>query len=468
MSTQVVPLIKGDRVSTATDFRDALPVNMYAVPRNILGADGYMLCWPGLKSFATGFGADRGAVYNERFTSHYRVSGEKFVHVNSGGVVTELGDVPGNKQISMPYSFNTQGVISDGRFWLYAPSSGFNEVTSPSLGSPIDGVWVDGYYFLTDGEFIFHTDINDETSIDPLKFATAEFMPDPSLGLGKTPDNKVIVFGRYSIEYFVNVATANFAFQRIETRAQKIGIVGTHAKCELGGQWYITGGRKEESLGIHVIGVGSSMKVSTREVDKILDLYNETDLANMRMECRSEDGITFVLVHLPNETLCFNVDIAQQFGKERSWSILKTGFGDANYRAINGVFEPGIGQWVFGDKYTADIALLDDTIFSQYGEVQEWYLYTPFLQMETGSIDEIDIETIPGFTSADDATVAISITSDGINYSQEWWEMYGQPQAYNKRFIIRRLGYVSDWVGFRFRGLTQSRMAFAALKITYG
>ena len=45
-------------------------------------------------------------------------------------------------------------------------------------------------------------------------FATAEFMPDDSLGVAKTQDNKVAVFGRYTIEYFQNVATENFAFQR--------------------------------------------------------------------------------------------------------------------------------------------------------------------------------------------------------------------------------------------------------------
>ena len=81
--------------------------------------------------------------------------------------------------------------------FLYSVGGGFVEVTDINLGDPIDGVWINGYYFLTDGENIYHTDINDESAIDPLKFATAEFMPDTSVGLGKTQDNKVIVFGRY-------------------------------------------------------------------------------------------------------------------------------------------------------------------------------------------------------------------------------------------------------------------------------
>ena len=100
--------------------------------------------------------------------------------------------------------------------FLYDPVGGFREVVDADLGSPIDGVWIDGYYFLTDGQYIYHTDLTDEAAIDPLKFATAEFMPDLSLGVAKTQDNKVIVFGRYTIEYFTNAATPNFAFSRIK------------------------------------------------------------------------------------------------------------------------------------------------------------------------------------------------------------------------------------------------------------
>jgi len=235
MSEIALPLIKGDKVDTNVDYRDALPVNMYAVQREILGAKGYMLCFPGLTQVATAIGVDRGAVFNDRFTKHYRVSGGQLVDVDAAGVVTSLGAISGSAQCAMPFSFNTQCVITDGNMYLYDATSGFRQVTDPELGSPLDATWVNGYYFLTDGEYIYHTDISNEESIDPLKFATAEFMPDKSLAVGKTTDNKVIVFGRHSIEYFVDSANANFAFSRIETRAQKIGVVATHAKCEAGG-----------------------------------------------------------------------------------------------------------------------------------------------------------------------------------------------------------------------------------------
>jgi hypothetical protein len=351
MPTEPVTLIKGDKIGIETDYRDALPVNAYAVNRPILGASGYMMLYPGLVSFGTGSGKDRGAIFNDRQNNHFRVSGNKLISVASDGTVTVLGTVTGTEQVAMPYSFNTQCVISNNRMFLYDTTNGFRQVLDEDLGNPIDCVWIDGYYFLTDGEYIYHTKAASESEIDPLSYATAEFMPDPSLGLAKTKDDKVIVFGRYTTEYFVNTATANFAFQRLETRAQKIGIVATHAKCESNGNFYITGGYKNGSVSIYLLGIGSATKVSTREIDKVIAQYTEPELVDMRMEARTEGDITFILVHLPNETLCFNETIASSLGKEVAWSILKSDIkGSDVYRAINGINDSRISKWIYGDK----------------------------------------------------------------------------------------------------------------------
>lgn len=465
-----VTLIKGEKVSDLTDYRDSLPVNMYAVKKDILGAQGYMSQYPGLSLFAIGSGVDRGGNYNERLDNHFRVSGDKLISITSGGTAVELGTISGATQARLKdfYSFNTQGIIADGKMFLYDPTNGFQPVTDSDLGNPIDGIWINGYYFLTDGEYIYHTDISDETAIDPLKFATAEFMPDPSLGLSKTQDNKAMVWGRYSLEYFIDAANDNFAFSRVETRAQKIGIVATHAKTECNGVFYITGGRRDESLGVHMITIGGAQKVSTREIDRILEQYSEPELSDVRMETRSEKDTSFVIIHLPGECLCFNESIAKTFGYEVAWTILKTDVqGDQPYRGINGVFDARIGKWIYGDKRNGNIGLLDETITTHYGDKIEWLLYSPFIGIETFSIDELEIETIPGHTSVDDATIAVSASYDGLTYGQESWLEYGPPQNYNQRFIARMLGYVPNWVGFKFRGVSQSKMAFALMKIEY-
>ena len=462
-----VTLVKGDSHGSEVDYRDNLPVNMYAVNREFLGAQGYMIEYPGLTSFGTGSGLDRGGLYNERLNDHYRVSGTKLISVSSTGVVVELGDISGTKQAAMPYSFTTQAIIVDGKMWLYESVGGLVEVVDGDLGDPIDGVWVDGYYFLTDGEYIYHTDIAGETAIDPLKFATAEFMPDESLGLLKTSDNKVAVFGRYTIEYFADVAQANFAFTRIESRAQKIGIVATHAKCELDGNFYITGGPKEGGIGVYKIQAGSSQKLSTREVDKVIAEYTETELADMRMETRSEDDITLILIHLPDDVLCFNDTVAKTFGLSFAWSILKSDVsGDVVYRGINGLFDPRSAKWICGDKQDTHLGEIDESVVTHYGVQVEWILYTPFIYLETASIDEIEIFTIPGFSNSVE-TVAISLTYNGVTFGTEYWLDYSEIGSYNTSFIVRRLGYVSDWVGFKFRGASTAKMAFGLMKVTY-
>lgn len=465
-----VTLIKGDKVSSKTDYRDNLPVNMFAIERPVLSAQGYMLQCPGLSQMGTGFGQDRGGIFNERFNAHYRVSGEKFVSVAVDGTVTELGDIPGSSQVRLDdfYSFNTQAIVADGRMFLYDPIDGFREVVDPDLGSPLDGVEIDQYYFLTDGEYLYHTDLNDESAIDPLKFATAEFMPDKSLGVGKTPDNKAIVFGRYSTEYFSDEANANFAFTRIETRAQKIGIVATHAKCQVGDSWYILGGGKYDSISAYRLASGTSKNISTREIDKILKEYSEPELVDVRLESRMEDNTTFIFFHLPRETLCYNATIAGKFGDELAWTLLKTATTkNWPYRGINGVFDPRMGKWIYGDRRGSAIARLDESITTHYGYEVEWLLYSPFIKLDGYSIDEIEIETIPGHNVEDDARVAVSLTSDGVTYGSEYWMDYGDPNDYGKRFILRRLGCVRGFVGFKFRGISSSRMAFALMTVEY-
>jgi hypothetical protein len=468
MPEAILNFIKGDKVGAEADYRDALPQNMYTVAHPILGVDGYMLQMPGIVSIADGVGIDRGGCWNDKQDAHYRVSGDKFIKVD-GSTITQLGTVTGTDQATLANSFNTQGIVAGGKFYLYDPVNGFVPNTDPDMGSPIDVVWVDNYYFFTDGVFIYHTDITNESSIDPLKYATAEFIPDYTYGVSKTEDNKVMVYGRYSIEYFINGATENFAFQRVPSRAMKIGIVGTHCKTDVAGRTYILGGRKEDSISLHRIGTGSADKLGTREVDKIIAKYSEAELSDSSIESFEHDGYTFVIVNLPNDTLLFNQNAANSFGPANAWTILQSDVnGDGTWRARNGVFDANLNRWVFGDKRDGRLGGIDSALSTQYGDIVEWLLYTPAVSIEGASIDEVDIQTVPGFTAFNDATVFISLTYNGITYGREWTEMYGDQGQYGARYIVRRMGYVSNWVGFKLRGASRSRMAFSRGVLTYG
>ena len=351
--------------------------------------------------------------------------------------------------------------------WYYNTVDKFRQITDPNLGNPIDLCFIDGYFFFTDGKNLYHTTLSNEESINPLDFATAEFSPDPTLAVKKTKENQVIVFGRYSTEWFANVATENFAFQRIPGKAVKSGIVGTQCQTELDGSFFILGGRKEESISVHVVSGGSTSEIATREIAKIIDMYTEEELITASLEARVEDGYKFLHINLPNHTLMYNLNVAKSLGSSYAWSILKTSITlQDGWTGINGINHPENG-WLYGDRFGSRIGQIDKSISTIYGEDTEFLFYTPMLTLDGASVDEIEIKTIPGFTPYK-ATVAMSTSYDGQTYSQEYWGLYGNKNERSSRYIIRCLGYVGDYVGFKFRAVTPSRLAFGAMEITYG
>lgn len=466
MAEMIANLIKGDKVGSETDYRDALPINMSAVLRPMFGAQGYMLQQPGLTQYGQGVGIDRRGVWNERHAQHYRVSGNQFISVDAGGSATVLGTIDGLDTASLPYSFNTQGIVANNRFWLYDSVNGLIEVVDPELGNPVDCVWIDGYYMFTDLETIYHTDITDESSISPLKFATSEFSPDPTLAVGKTSDNKLIAFNRYSIEYFKNVASANFAWTRLANRAIKAGIVGTHCKVEIGGNWYIMGGRKDENVSIHTMNGANIKNISSREIDKLISNYTEDQLSVSVLEARVVDNYPYLIVHLPDTALLYNIKLAAAAGNDQAWSILTTEVAkDVQWRGKFGVFEPRLGKWVYGDKRDGTLGILDNTAATQYGEIAEWELNTPFMYFDGVSINEFEAETIPGHTVDDDATVFVSLSYDGVTHGFEYIKSYGLPSQFTHRFILYKLGHVDQWVSIKMRGASRSRMAFSRVKL---
>ena len=98
------------------DWLDSLPVNMIAVPKPVLNAGGYMRNWFGSNiRYATDLPA-RGAILNDVMNIPFRVQGTKLVNDKTGQV---LADVGGRGFASMPFSRNTQAIVSDGRlqFW---------------------------------------------------------------------------------------------------------------------------------------------------------------------------------------------------------------------------------------------------------------------------------------------------------------------------------------------------------------
>lgn len=462
-------MVKGDR-SSDFDYRTNLPVNLTAVMRSIKGDSGYLLSHDGLTEFSLTNGVARGATFNERFEQHYRISGDNFESVGVDGEITELGLTPGDSIVSLANSFNTQAILTDGRLYLWDNAT-LTQVTDADLGFPIDITWFRSIYVMTDGEFLFHTDIDNEFSISPLKYSSSEFSSDKILAVATDDQDQVVAFNRYSTEYFyfnANAPAGTSVLANIPRASNKIGIVGTHCQTLLDGLFFILGGRKEESPSIHILNNGQELTVATREIDQILSKYTESQLSKAYLESRTVDRDKFLIVHLENETLLYNHSIGQKIGPEVAWSYVKTGVeNDEPWRAKFGVFDPRNSKWIYGDIKENKLGYLDDKSAAQYGEQAESICYSPIVSgLESYSIDQFEIDTIAGYAT-NNFSSAFSLSYDGVTYGTEYWNVIACSQGYNKRYISRRCGYVRDDMNFKFRFVSRDKMAFSGLKVEY-
>jgi hypothetical protein len=474
-----IPLLKGDRVSKDVEYRSALSQNALVVTHPVLGVSGFMSTHPGFTQFSSGLGEDRGGVYNERLGLHLRVSEDSLIQVNEDGTIVDLGPIAGLgtglEHAALPYSFNTQAIIAGGNYYLYDPINDLRQITGEEVGVPIDACWIDGYYFFTDGEYLYHTELADEEVIEPIKFATSEFSPDPTVGVAKTQDNQVIVFNRYTTEFFRDAATEGFVFERIAGKATKVGIIGTFCKIEMKGLYYCLGSAKNEEPTFLIIGAGKSDNFSNREVDNILSTYTEEDLALTVMSTRSFEAEQLVYVELVRHTLVYSAMAAASAGPQHGWSILTTGESAGHdiatpWRFINPIWDPRVGAWLGGsrDSAQAELYAITDESALQDDELSETILYTPFINLEKTSMNSLQVYTIPG-QSIGAMRIFLSCSVDGVSWGREWSAEYSAGEGdYLKRVEFRRLGYIRDWVNFRLRIVSANKVAFCDMVLDYG
>jgi len=464
-----LPLIKGTRVDAEAEWRDTLPRNMVGFAQTVGSWTGYLRTVDGLKSFATGSGADRGAIWSERFRDHYRLSGNTFIQVDEFGAVTDLSgglSVPGSNPARFDNSFNSVAFVANGEYYRYDGST-FSQVTRPAGSEPfIDMCWIDGYYIFTDGENLWNTNLSNETTFGANERAGSDFAPDEIVGVGKATDNKLMVFNRYTTERFVNNAGPSFPFARIPGAAIPIGIVGTDAKANIGdGQWVVFGGSKEYSPSFYLL-TNSYQNISNKEIDSIIDGYSDFEIANIQIEYRDTRDQGLVICHLPRDTLVYDVTLSRAL-QENIWYQWDS--GDQTYRGINGVYDPRnvdnqASSWIYGDKFDSKIAKLDETICTQYDEAVEWSCQTPLVRVGT-TVRVAELVTAPGHSSVADDVIYFSTTKDGALYGNSVLLPRGSQGDYQHRIIIRRLGDYPRWMGIKLRGFSKGIFSITGIEI---
>lgn len=462
-----VPILSGITADAVGDFRTSYPRNMVPVPLAQGISQGYLRPADGIVSFATGLGNDRGGIrWNDVC---YRVSGSRLIRVHSNGSITDLGSVGSdNLTVSMDYSFDRLAVASAGSLY-YWDGVAMTKVTDPDLGLCLDVLWEAGYFLTTDGTSIIQTDLNDPTSVNPLRYGSSEGDPDKVMALDKL-NREVYALNRFTIEAFQNVGGTGFAFQRIDSATVSRGIIGRHAYCKLQDTFFFLGGGRDsqsvEPPSVWAMIPGGSQPVATREIDTILRNYTEDELANVVMEPRVEKGHQAVYVHLPDRTLVYDLG-ASKAGGVPVWYSLDSGVvTPVQYRARGLVW--CYDRWIAGDPGSTAIGTLSQSTMEHFGNVVGWEFGTLAVYPDghDGIVLEMELVGLPGRVDfGDDPVIWTSYSHDGETWGQEHAIPAGKQGDRTKRMLWRPKNKIRTYRMQKFRGTSDARVSFAALRM---
>jgi hypothetical protein len=456
-----IPILNGIYTNEESDFRTSYPVNFIPVPKDNGISKGYLRPADGIIQFGIGPGIERGGINWKG--SCYRVMGTSLVKIASDGSPTTLGDVGGDSQCTLDYSFDRLGISSGGNLF-YWDGSALTQVTDADLGTVKDFLWVDGYFMTTDGQYLIVTELNDPTSVNPLKYGSSEADPDDIVGLVKLR-NEVYALNRYTIEVFQNVGGDNFPFARIEGAQMMRGAIGTYGAAVYMEMIAFLGSGRNEAPAVWIGQNGSTLKISSREIDQILKTYSELQLQSAIMEVRVVDNHQFLYLHLLDQTLVYDGQASKDL-EMPVWFILSSSLdGVGVYRARNFVW--CYEKWLCGDPTSSVHGYLTESVSSHYGDVVGWEFGTSIAYNSGQGVvfHELELVGLTGRAELGvDPTIWTSYSLDGESWSQERPRTLGKQGERLKRINWLQNGIMRNWRCQKFRGTSDAHAAFARLE----
>lgn len=458
-----VPILSGTFADGTGDFRTRYPRNLVPVPKQNGISNGYLRQADGIAQFGTGAGNVRGgATWNE---VPYYVSGTSLIRVNADGSKTVLGTIPGDDQVSVDYSFDRLIISANSQLFYWSSGAGLVQVVDPDLGNCIDAIWLAGFTVSTDGTSLVVTELTDSVQVNPLKYGSSEADPDPVKGL-KRLRTEFYAINRHTCELFELVGGALFPFQRNEGALLQRGALGTHCIAVFNDALAFLGSGRKEAPAIWVGNNGNTVKLSTREIDTILEGYTDAELAGSVMETRAFKNHQLLYLHLPDQVLVYD-EPASRAVQEPVWYTLDSGLADiATYRGR--YFLWCYGKWLCGDPTGPAIGVVSDRVSSHYGQVVGWEFGTTILYNEGrgGIVHQMELACLPGRVAfGANPVVWTSFSDDGETWSQEWTCAAGMQGDRRKRLTWLDQGDLTNWRIQRFRGTTDAHMSFARLEL---
>jgi hypothetical protein len=147
------------------------------------------------------------------------------------------------------------------------------------------------------------------------------------------------------------------------------------------------------------------------------------------------------------------------------WHIRKSDSGPYRLRDFTRAF----GQWIVGDLTTGQIGRLDESVMTEYGLpiLREFSTPLGFGDGRGFIVHEVALYGLPGRVQVGvSPQISLSVSRNGITYSQERWTAAGKRGDFDEIPKWRRIGRANSQMSMRFRVANESLFTPSRLEIT--
>lgn len=427
----LVPVKQTDEKAFSTYILDTFP------GKKSMPLTGY---WTGV----TAQGADRGLFEHQGLL--YHVAGESLLSVDTDGLHTFLGSIPGaGRCIFAPSGTNivisTDGVRYQWNGTTVATISDGDLETGNSAAHLNSQILYDGL----NGRFC-SSDVGDATSINALNYATAE--SDADLLLRVYTFNQVaFMMGEKTIEPWYNSGQGNPPFDRYEGAQINVGLGAIHSVANDDDSVYFLG----DDFQVYVMrGGASSVIAPVTTAPMVKEFRDYSDVSDAIGWCMNMDGQWQYHLTFPtaNKTWVYIV------GGE--WFQLSS--GSSGGRDRSGSYAFCFGKHIIADYETGEVYELDSETYADVGEeiirtrdsapIHGGLIQKPGKSLTMNKL-EIFLEAGVGLVSPSaqgyDPEIMVSFSDDGGHtFSEEIWAKVGRLGEFQKRVEFNALGTFTE------------------------
>jgi hypothetical protein len=381
----------------------------------------------GLETFATiGTRLRGGTVVNG---VPYLASGSGLYRLNATGNTTSLGSgLPGYGPVSVVGDGTNIVVVDSGDGYVYNGTT-LSEISDPDFPGSNWAAYLDGYIVISEPDTgrVYVAGPLTPSSWNALEFASAEGAPDDVL-YGIVEKRELFLFGRESIEVWINTGNADFPLERVGSGFIEMGIKSDFAATKADNSVCFVG---TDNMVYRLEGY-TPRRISTHVVEQDIESGGDIDV---RLFWWVEGGHRMLCVQSSAYSWVF--DFATQLWHTRQ------SFGTDTWDAEFAIH-------AFGRYFAASgnqLGVFTPDVFTEFGETMRLECDSAEVFDEGREIDhdclELHFDVGHGLASGQgsDPKVMFQFSDDsGHSWSNEKWRSLGRMGEYKNRVRLLRAG----------------------------